>query len=157
MCILVFAHLQCSFLLQNHAGTCGYEPIYCENKCGMKIQRRLLGNHKTSECAKRLLACRYCAKEFVADTLAAHHVKCGRVPVPCPNRCEAPVLAREDLDQHLKEQCTTLVMSCGFKEAGCRFKVIIVDHSPRFRPSLRSVLNFSSFIELVLPRRDSLF
>lgn len=89
----------------------------------MKIQRRHLSQHKVGECSKRLLPCRYCSKEFVADTLAAHHIKCGRVPVACPNRCDANLLAREELETHLKEHCTVTVMCCSFKEAGCRFKV----------------------------------
>ncbi|KAK9738423.1 TRAF-type zinc finger [Popillia japonica] len=108
--------------LENHIGNCGYEPTYCENKCGMKIQRRHLSQHKAGECSKRLLGCRYCSKEFVADTLAAHHIKCGRVPVACPNRCDTNLLAREELDIHLKDHCTVSVMNCSFKDAGCRFK-----------------------------------
>lgn len=96
--------------------------MYCENKCGLKVQRRHLNQHKTSECAKRLLPCRYCSKEFVADTLTAHHVKCGRVPVACPNRCDSTVLAREELEAHLKEKCTISTLHCSFKDAGCRFK-----------------------------------
>ncbi|XP_044732716.1 TNF receptor-associated factor 4 isoform X2 [Chrysoperla carnea] len=109
--------------LENHAGTCGYEPTYCENKCGLKVQRRHLSQHKATECVKRLIACRYCTKEFVADTLTAHHAKCGRVPVACPNRCDSTlILAREEVEAHLKDHCSTLVMNCSFKEAGCRFK-----------------------------------
>lgn len=110
--------------LQKHTGTCGYEPLYCENKCGMKVQRRHLGQHKLGECAKRLVACRYCNKEFVFDTLGAHHAKCGRFPVACPHRCETAVLPREDLEVHLKDHCTTHLLSCTFKDAGCRFKVL---------------------------------
>lgn len=109
--------------LEKHTGTCGYEPLYCENKCGMKVQRRNLGQHKLGECAKRLVACRYCNKEFVFDTLGAHHTKCGRFPVACPHRCETAVLPREDLEVHLKDHCTTHLLSCTFKDAGCRFKV----------------------------------
>ncbi|XP_072375899.1 TNF receptor-associated factor 4-like, partial [Diabrotica undecimpunctata] len=71
--------------LENHVGHCGYEPLYCENKCGVKVHRRHLSQHKVGDCSKRLVPCRYCTKEFVADTLPAHHVKCGRVPVQCPN------------------------------------------------------------------------
>ncbi|XP_029664278.1 TNF receptor-associated factor 4 isoform X1 [Formica exsecta] len=108
--------------LEKHTGTCGYEPLYCENKCGMKVQRRHLGQHKLGECAKRLVACRYCNKEFVFDTLGAHHTKCGRFPVACPHRCETAVLPREDLEVHLKDHCTTHLLSCTFKDAGCRFK-----------------------------------
>ena len=104
-------------------GSCGYEPLYCENKCGLKVQRRHLSPHKANDCAKRLVGCRYCNKEFVADTLPAHVTKCGRVPVSCPNHCEAGLLAREDLDAHLKDHCPSLLVNCSFREAGCRFKV----------------------------------
>ncbi|XP_031351931.1 TNF receptor-associated factor 4 isoform X2 [Photinus pyralis] len=112
--------------LENHIGNCGHEPVYCENKCGLKVQRRILSQHKTSDCFKRLVACRYCKKDFIADTMAAHHIKCGSVPVGCPNRCETTNLTREDMELHLKEECTISVLSCSFKEAGCRFK------GPRF-------------------------
>ncbi|CAG9771399.1 unnamed protein product [Ceutorhynchus assimilis] len=106
--------------LEDHVGNCGYEPLYCENKCGVKIQKRHLSQHKNSDCSKRLLPCRYCSKEFVADTLAIHHVKCPRVPINCPNRCDVNFLSRENLESHLKEECT--ISGCFFKEAGCRFK-----------------------------------
>lgn len=55
-----------------------------------------------------------------------HHSKCGRYPIPCPNRCESGIYCREELESHLKEECTSLVACCPFKEAGCRFK------GPRF-------------------------
>jgi len=107
--------------LEAHAGACGWEPVYCENKCGVKIQRRLVDAHRAADCAKRLVACRHCSADFVADTLSAHASKCGRAPVACPNRCDAPVLLREELDAHLAS-CPALVVSCAFRDAGCRFK-----------------------------------
>lgn len=134
-----------------HVNKCNYEPIYCENKCGLKIQRRLIHQHKAADCSKRLVPCRYCTNEFIADTLQVrktpsnlrlqtyshfikkwripfqvHHAKCGRFPVTCPNRCDSGILNREDLENHLKEECTSLVACCPFKDAGCRFI------SPRF-------------------------
>jgi TNF receptor-associated factor 4 len=117
----------------------------------MKVARRLGSQHRASECSKRLVGCRYCSKEFVAETLAVHHTKCGRFPLPCPNRCSSSEIAREELETHLKERCagpavqasannsattsplTTLAVNsmvcCAFKEAGCRFKVCFVPHN----------------------------
>lgn len=89
----------------------------------MKVQRRILSQHKVGECFKRLVPCRYCKKEFVADTMATHHNKCGRIPLVCPNRCESTNLVREDMELHLKDHCTSSLLNCSFKEAGCRFKV----------------------------------
>ncbi|KAK5637735.1 hypothetical protein RI129_000084, partial [Pyrocoelia pectoralis] len=127
----------------SHIGHCGYEPIYCENKCGLKIQRRVLSQHKSSDCFKRLVACRYCKKDFVADTMATHHVKCGRVPVVCPNRCEITDLIREDMELHLKDQCTISLLNCSFKEAGCRFK------GPRYLMDKHLEENSSQHLSLV--------
>ena len=79
--------------------------------------------HMSTECPKRLVPCRSCKKEFVADTLATHHGKCGRFSVQCPNRCGTPSIPREELETHLKEKCSGIIMPCIFKDSGCKFKV----------------------------------
>ena len=59
--------------MQSHMGTCSMEPIYCDNKCGMKISRKAMLQHKATECHKRMVACRHCAKDFTYDTLQVLH------------------------------------------------------------------------------------
>lgn len=54
---------------QSHEGMCPQESVYCENKCGARMMRRLLTQHATSECPKRTQPCTYCTKEFVFDTI----------------------------------------------------------------------------------------
>jgi len=103
-------------------GACSMEPIYCDNKCGLKISRKAMLQHKASECHKRMVACRHCDKDFTYDTLQVHHSKCSRLPITCPNQCDSPKVVREELESHLKENCPALMVSCPFKEAGCRFK-----------------------------------
>lgn len=56
-------------LPQSHEGVCPQESVYCENKCGARMMRRLLAQHATSECPKRTQPCTYCTKEFVFDTI----------------------------------------------------------------------------------------
>lgn len=58
-----------SDLIQSHQGVCPEESVYCENKCGARMVRRLLAQHSVSECPKRKLPCRYCRKEFLYDTI----------------------------------------------------------------------------------------
>ncbi|XP_067125094.1 TNF receptor-associated factor 4-like [Centruroides vittatus] len=108
--------------LQNHVGCCQYEPVYCENKCGTKVQRRFMNNHRLNDCTKRLVPCRYCQKEFVFDTLQNHTAKCPRYPLPCPNRCEVVKVPREELETHMNDHCSAVVMHCAFKDMGCKFK-----------------------------------
>lgn len=54
---------------QNHQGICPQESVYCENKCGARMMRKLLSQHTMTECPKRTQPCKYCGKEFVYDTI----------------------------------------------------------------------------------------
>ncbi|XP_010157255.1 PREDICTED: TNF receptor-associated factor 4-like, partial [Eurypyga helias] len=105
-----------------HQGTCPQESVYCENKCGARMMRRLLSQHGLAECPKRTQPCTYCAKEFVFDTIQNHQYQCPRYPVPCPNQCGTPSIAREDVPTHLKESCSTAMLLCPFKDAGCKHR-----------------------------------
>ncbi|XP_031447542.1 TNF receptor-associated factor 4 [Phasianus colchicus] len=107
---------------EGHQGTCPQESVYCENKCGARMMRRLLSQHTLTECPKRTQPCTYCAKEFVFDTIQNHQYQCPRYPVPCPNQCGTPNIAREDVPTHLKESCSTAMLLCPFKEAGCKHR-----------------------------------
>ncbi|XP_036864321.2 TNF receptor-associated factor 4 isoform X8 [Manis javanica] len=107
---------------ENHEGVCPQESVYCENKCGARMMRRLLAQHATSECPKRTQPCTYCTKEFVFDTIQSHQYQCPRLPVPCPNQCGVGTVAREDLPGHLKDSCSTALVLCPFKDSGCKHR-----------------------------------
>lgn len=107
---------------ESHEGMCPQESVYCENKCGSRMMRRLLAQHATSECPKRTQPCTYCTKEFVFDTIQSHQYQCPRLPVPCPNQCGVGTVAREDLPGHLKDSCSTALVLCPFKDSGCKHR-----------------------------------
>ncbi|XP_064351943.1 TNF receptor-associated factor 4 isoform X1 [Camelus dromedarius] len=107
---------------ESHEGVCPQESVYCENKCGARMMRRLLAQHATSECPKRTQPCTYCTKEFVFDTIQSHQYQCPRLPVPCPNQCGVGTIAREDLPGHLKDSCSTALVLCPFKDSGCKHR-----------------------------------
>ncbi|KAL4608425.1 TNF receptor-associated factor 4-like [Arapaima gigas] len=90
---------------EDHRGTCPQERVYCENKCGARMLRRLLAQHGAADCPKRTLPCRHCGKEFIWDTLQSHQFHCPRFPTACPRQCGAVGVAREDLAAHLREAC----------------------------------------------------
>ncbi|EDX03698.1 GD23279 [Drosophila simulans] len=108
--------------LEEHNGSCGQEPVYCEAKCGQRILRGRMTLHKSKDCAKRLRRCAHCQREFSADTLPLHAAQCPRAPLACPQRCDAGPIPRGELEAHLRDECQSLAVSCSFKEAGCRFK-----------------------------------
>ncbi|KAJ8276031.1 hypothetical protein COCON_G00077830 [Conger conger] len=107
---------------ENHQGICPQESVYCENKCGARMMRRLLAQHSVAECPKRTQPCKYCGKEFVFDTIQNHQYHCPRFPVQCPNQCGTPNIAREDLAAHVKDSCCSALVLCPFKDAGCKHR-----------------------------------
>ncbi|XP_025091668.1 TNF receptor-associated factor 4-like isoform X2 [Pomacea canaliculata] len=110
------------YMDQTHAGNCPKEVLWCENKCGAKLERRFLSNHMKNECHKRTVTCQYCDREFVYETLQTHQYQCPRFPVSCPNRCDPTKIPREEVEVHVQELCPSATTACPFKEAGCKYK-----------------------------------
>ena len=124
-------------IIDDHSAKCGFEPVYCEAKCGQRIQRNRIRAHMINTCSKRLVGCAYCAKTYTADTLQSHHGQCRRFPIACTNKCRSvnntdfAVIPREELEKHLSEECSARMIVttttnehlrvCTYKEAGCRF------------------------------------
>lgn len=52
-----------------------------------------------------------------------HQYHCPRFPVQCPNQCGTPNIAREDLANHVKDNCGSALILCPFKDAGCKHRV----------------------------------
>lgn len=108
--------------MEEHEGACPLEPVFCENKCGAKMLRKYIDRHCEGDCPKKATKCSHCGKDFSYDILQTHYGNCPRYPIGCPNRCDALKIAREDLEVHLKEQCKSALVSCPYKEAGCKHK-----------------------------------
>ncbi|KAI0239492.1 TNF receptor-associated factor 4 [Lamellibrachia satsuma] len=106
--------------MEHHEGNCGLEVVWCENKCGAKLERRFLNNHMSSECHKRTVPCPHCKKQFVFETLQNHFYRCPRFPVSCPNRCDPTKIPREDIESHVREHCPSVSVPCTFHHAGCK-------------------------------------
>ncbi|XP_022103745.1 TNF receptor-associated factor 4-like isoform X2 [Acanthaster planci] len=108
--------------MDHHTGRCQLEVVFCENKCGAQLQRRYINSHMMNECPKRQVPCKYCAKEFIFDTLQSHLHQCPRYPVCCPNRCDSAKIAREEVDKHIKDSCPSSMASCPFVQHGCKHR-----------------------------------
>lgn len=100
-----------------HQNMCGFEPLYCENKCGQRIARNRLKAHMVNTCSKRVINCKYCVRTFSADALQAHQILCPKFLVPCPNRC-GENCRREEMERHLI-RCQQGDKVCPHKNMGC--------------------------------------
>ena len=104
-------------------GECQYVVVECPNDCSVQVQRRLLYEHKTQQCKKRLFDCQYCDKKGTYESITSEHwSQCQKYPVQCPNECGEAAIERRFLQRHLHQHCPLQEVECKFSCAGCGMK-----------------------------------
>ena len=97
--------------LRNNNG-CQYEKVKCSNECGKMIQRQYLTYHVETKCPRREVNCQYChdtGEHWFIE--GQHQEECPKLPLPCPNKCKAGSIPREDMTKHRKK-CQLEVINC---------------------------------------------
>ena len=99
----------------NHLGNsdgCQFEEVACFSDCGKCLQRQYLTIHVKDECVRRKVDCQYCfirgEHQFIEGE---HKEQCPKLPIACPNKCEADNIPREDIDEHRK-MCPLEEVTC---------------------------------------------
>ena len=100
---------------QNHLYTCGYVYETCKLRCGVVLLRNELNFHEMEKCPQRLVECKHCNNEFKSCELHTHFDVCPKMEVSCELKCGV-VMCREDMTQHLKQECGLMVEMC---KLGC--------------------------------------
>ncbi|XP_065901914.1 TNF receptor-associated factor 4-like [Dysidea avara] len=113
--------------LNSHLGNssgCQFEDVKCFNECGKMLQRQYLTSHIVTGCPCRIVDCQYChitgEHQFIKGV---HKEQCPKLPLPCPNKCRATKIAREDMEAHRKE-CSLEVVQCEYHNVGCEETMI---------------------------------
>ena len=91
---------------------CQFEEVVCPNDCEKCLQRQYLTSHVEDECVRRKVDCHYCQITGEHQFIEGEHKKlCPKLPIICPNKCEANNILREDIDEHRK-MCTLEEVTC---------------------------------------------
>ena len=96
---------------EEHLDTCGYVLETCKLRCGVVLQRDELKVHVKEKCPQRIVECEHCSRELKSCELATHLDKCPKMEVSCELKC-GKRLCRENIPQHLKEECGLVVETC---------------------------------------------
>ena len=98
---------------------CVYESVACVY-CHTPYTRKDIQKHQGSKCGKRPFSCEYCAKyeSTCDDVMDNHWPVCPSRPIPCPYDCGV-YPERQNLDAHLKNECTKQKVKCPFTYVGC--------------------------------------
>ena len=94
---------------------CGMVVETCKLGCGMKMTRDELKIHVTDACEKRLIQCEHCQRDVEFCDMPNHPKVCPKMEVSCELKCNK-IIPRQDMAQHLKEECGFVVEAC---KLGC--------------------------------------
>ena len=117
-------HLNRDSFPENRLNGCYFVAVECMHNCGELFQRCHITTHETQQCNKRPYSCEYCQDyhSTFEDVIEVHHHQCGKYPVACPNDCDVHMIERENVESHLKEQCSLTLIDCPFYFAGCEMQ-----------------------------------
>ena len=116
-------HLNSDPLPERQLEGCPFAVIECPH-CKEGIHRDKIAGHQLERCPQRPYTCEHCAeyKSTFEDVAHSHWPECKCFLLPCPNECtpSGSGLQRQDLDQHVKEECPLTVVQCELHLAGCK-------------------------------------
>ena len=102
---------------------CQFSEIGCPY-CSEPFQRRNVDVHQSDECLKRPYSCQHCRQysSTFEEVTQEHWAICGSFPLSCPNNCGA-VVQRQEVEQHISQDCLLTVIECDFKAVGCEVRL----------------------------------
>ncbi|XP_052799369.1 TNF receptor-associated factor 4-like [Mya arenaria] len=109
--------------LHLHLTDCRFKLFRCPNGCGRKLEKVVLRHHMMEECDRRFIKCEFCGVRLMALDEVNHLGICGKFKLPCPNKCNTDDmdLRREDLQDHLDNDCPRQKIKCPFWDGGCNY------------------------------------
>ena len=111
-----------------NSDVCQFEEVECYNECGKMIQRQYLTSHVEIECPHRKVNCQYCHDTGEHKFIEGQHKEeCPKLPLPCPNKCEAGSVLHEDMETHRKS-CPLEMIQCEYYSVGCEVRIARKDH-----------------------------
>ena len=108
---------------EEHLETCGYVRDLCKFGCEAVLHRNELRAHEEDNCPYRKVKCEHCNQYFTFCDLTTHHKECPKLKVSCELKCGV-VMCREDMAQHLEQECFEKVVMCPFAKYNCEVSSI---------------------------------
>ena len=106
---------------ENQLTGCQFVEVGCVHGCGERFQRRHIPSHQDEKCPERPYSCEYCHEyeSTFADVTQDHYLDCEMYPVPCPNKCQEAPFERQNVENHVKDECPLTEIHCPLHYAGC--------------------------------------
>ena len=118
-------HLNESPSPENQLDGCQFVEVECKHECGGWFQRRYIATHQDQECLERPYSCEHCNDydSTFKDVTDIHYAECPKYPVTCPNECRHDPFERQEIEDHLEDDCPLTKVSCPLHYAGCEVEL----------------------------------
>ena len=126
--------LKRSELVHHLDKVCPFQKVECFH-CGVKMERRYLGDHETNSCPMRKLKCKFCSRVVAANDMSTHLDVCDEIIIHCPNGCLVNRMKRKDISVHLAKKCPLEKVNCPYSGFGCRERLkrtLVENHEKEF-------------------------
>ena len=109
----------------NQLNGCQFVEVECKHECGGWFQRRYIATHQDQECLERPYSCEHCNEydSTFKEVTDIHYFECPKYPVTCPNECRHDLFERQEIEDHLEDDCTLAKVSCPLHYAGCEVEL----------------------------------
>ena len=110
---------------ENQLTGCQFVEVGCKHGCGKKFQRHHIIFHQNQACPERPYSCEYCHQyhSTFEDITKNHYPQCVKYPVGCPNKCQEAPFERQNIDNHVKDECPLTEIHCPLHYAGCKVRL----------------------------------
>ena len=110
---------------ENQLDGCQFVGVECKYVCGGWYRRCDVSVHQIEHCMKRPYSCGYCQvhESTFKEVTDIHYAVCPKYPVVCPNECRHDPFERQEIEGHLKDDCTLTKVSCPLHYAGCEVEL----------------------------------
>eukprot|EP01112_Ceratiomyxa_fruticulosa_P007267 TRINITY_DN1879_c0_g4_i2.p1 TRINITY_DN1879_c0_g4~~TRINITY_DN1879_c0_g4_i2.p1 ORF type:complete len:449 (-),score=56.09 TRINITY_DN1879_c0_g4_i2:162-1508(-) len=144
-------------LTTHQKNECPMSIIQCSHQgCKQKQTRNKMNTIHSQICARRVLSCPYCKKNFTYEDLKQHFDDCEEYPVKCESRGCTVVLPRKQSLIHRSQECMFSKVLCEWSEYGCTHKTTRSDmknhHLDSTAQHLQCVKNVLDKILTMLPQ-----
>ena len=102
---------------------CGLVVETCKLGCGVELTRDELKIHVTDTCVQRKIPCEHCGVNFKYCDMTNHLDVCHEMIVSCELGCDL-IVCRDDMTQHLEEDCVEKEIECPFAKYKCEVGLI---------------------------------
>ena len=118
-------HLNRNASPENQLDGCQFVGVECKYVCGGWYWRCDVSVHQIEHCMKRPYSCGYCQvhESTFEDVTQNHYFECPKYPVACPNVCRRNPFERQEIEDHLKDDCPLAKVSCLLHYAGCEVEL----------------------------------